>query len=338
MVAAAGDRIGLPHGGGGVETEELILYIRRFFRKWAPENGGGVDLLDDGAFLPYGDKYLVFTIDTYTVKPVFFPGGDIGVLAAAGTLNDLAVMGARPIGFMDTLLIEEGFPRKSLEKIIESMAGIVNEAGAALLGGDIKVMPRGGVDEIAVTGFGVGVADRLLRKDGARIGDLVIVTGPVGDHGAVVLAHQLGFETSLRSDARYIGPAIEAAMNAGEIHAAKDPTRGGLAMALNEIAEASGVTIIVWGDKVPVREETRGIADIAGVDPLALASEGQAVIVAKRGDAEKVLSALHAAGYTEAAVIGEVVEEKMFPVLLETGVGGLRILEKPSGEIVPRIC
>ncbi len=332
------DSIGLAHGGGGVETEELILRLRRFFRKWAPMSGHGVDLLDDGAFMRIGDAYLVFTIDTYTVNPLFFPGGDIGLLAAAGSFNDLAVMGARPLGFMDTLVIEEGFPREKLERIIGSMARVVNEAGAALLGGDIKVLPRGAVDGVIVTGFAVGHASRVLRKDAARPGNAVIVTGPIGMHGAVILAHQLGFETGLRSDAAYIGPAIEAAMRAGDVHAAKDPTRGGLAMALNEIAEASGVTIIVRERDIPVPEEVRSVADIAGVDPLTLASEGQAVIIVDEGDAEAVVDALHGAGYGDAAVIGRVVEKKMFPVLLETGVGGLRILEKPSGEIVPRIC
>ncbi len=333
--------VNLAMGGGGRETEE---FIERFIlplvklRKVGPV---GLDELEDGSTIPMGDgRQLVVSIDSYTVNPPFFPGGNIGKLAASGSMNDVAVMGAKPIAIMDAIVVEEGFPLKDLKEIIRSLVEEAQSMGVAVIGGDTKVMPKGSIDKIVISTVGLGIAEGpLLTMDRTKPGDKVIVTGPLGDHGAVILASQFGTEVEIKSDVRPIWPAVEALMKSlGEdLHTAKDPTRGGLAMALNEIAERAKVTIVLKEEEIPIRPQVKAYADMLGVEPLALASEGQAVFTVKGERAEEALEALRKAGFEEAKIIGEVREGEPL-VVVKTSVGGLRVLEKPTGELVPRIC
>ena len=222
------------------------------------------------------------------------------------------------------------------------MADVLNSMNVALLGGDTKVMPKGSIDKIVISTVGIGIAEGpLLTLDRARPGDKIIVTGPVGDHGAVILALQFGLQVkTLQSDVRPIWPAIKAVKEAigDSLRSAKDPTRGGLAMALNELAERSKTTVFLDESKVPINPQVKEYADMLGVEPLALASEGQAIMVVAPDKVEEALEALYNAGFKEAAEIGEVRKGRPGYVIARTPVGGLRLLEKPSGELVPRIC
>ncbi len=333
----------LAMGGGGKETEEFVQRFILPLFKYKSLGSVGLEDMEDGAAIPIGDnKYLVISIDDYTVNPPFFPGGDIGKLAASGSLNDVAVMGAEPKALFDGIVVEEGFKLSDLKKIISSMAEVLNSMGVALLGGDTKVMPKGSIDKIVISTVGVGIAEGpLLTLDRARPGDKIIITGPAGDHGAVILALQFGLQVkTLQSDVRPIWPAVKALKEAlgDDLRAAKDPTRGGLAMALNELAEKSKTTVYLDESKVPMRPQVKEYADMLGVEPLALASEGQAMFVVSPDRVEEALEVLRKAGFEEAAEIGEVKKGKPGYVIARTPVGGLRLLEKPSGELVPRIC
>ncbi len=333
----------LAMGAGGKETEEFVeRFILPLF-KLKSLGGVGLEDMEDGATIPIGDgKHIVISVDNYTVNPPFFPGGDIGKLAATGSTNDVAVMGAEPKALFDAIAVEEGFPLKDLKTIIKSMADVLNELNVALLGGDTKVMPKGSLDKITIATVGVGIAEEpLLTLDRARPGDKIIITGPVGEHGATILALQFNLKVeTLKSDVRSVWPAVKALREAlGEdLRAAKDPTRGGLAMALNELAERSKTTVFLDESKVPMRPQVREYAEMLGVEPLALASEGQAMFVVAPERAEEAVEVLRKAGFEEAAIIGEVRKGRPGYVISKTAVGGLRILEKPIGELVPRIC
>lgn len=337
------DAVRLSHGAGGVETAELLarLLSRVEDRLKSVEGGVGLDVLDDAAAIPIGDGYLVISVDSYTVNPPFFPGGDIGKLAASGSINDVLMMGGRPIALMDAVVVEEGFPLADLQRIVDSMVQVLREEGVALIGGDFKVMPRGQIDKVVVTTVGVGVAKRLI-VDRPRPGDKIVVSGYLGDHGAVILALQMGLETSLTSDVKPLTklmlPLLE---KYGEyIHAARDPTRGGLAMVLNDWAKAAGAVIVVDEVSIPVRPEVVAYANMLGIDPLALASEGAAVLAVDGDVADEVVSYMKKLGFIEAAVVGEVKKSEKYRgyVLLRTEIGGHRILEPPRGELVPRMC
>ncbi len=338
------DKITLAHGAGGYETSLLIheLFVKVFKLKNIGD-GIGLNELDDSATIPIGNgKSLAITVDSYTVKPVFFPGGDIGKLAASGTINDLAVIGAEPIAFMDSIVVEEGFPLKDLKKIINSYKSILDEYHIALLGGDFKVMPKDSLDQVIFTSIGIGLVDgKPLVDSNVEPGDVIVVTGPIGSHGAAILASQLGLEdVEVRSDCRPILPAIRIAKKLNAIKAAKDPTRGGIAMALNEFAQKSHVDIIVYEEKIPVKEEVKALAEMTGVDVYALASEGQALIVTSSDRANELVEALRRNGFREAEIIGEArrpIGHKP-RVYLKTLIGGTRVLEVPRGELVPRIC
>ncbi len=329
-------------GSGGKDTEEFVKRFILPLFNLKDLGGVGLEDMEDGATIPLGNgKHLVVSVDSYTVNPPFFPGGDIGKLAASGSLNDVAVMGAEPKALMDAVMVEEGFPLKDLKTILKSMADVANSLNVALIGGDTKVMPKGSLDKIVIATVGIGVAEEpLLTLDRARPGDKIIVTGPVGDHGATILALQFNLKVeTLKSDVRPIWNAVKALKPFGDaLRSAKDPTRGGLAMALNEIAERSGTSIVVFENEIPMRPEVRTYAEMLGVEPLALASEGQALFVVDPSIEEQALEALRKNGFEEARTIGEVRGGKKGYVVLKTRVGGLRILEKPIGELVPRIC
>ncbi len=338
------NKVTLAHGSGGYETSLLRheLFVKVFKMK-SVGNGIGLDELDDSATIPIGNgRSIAVTVDSYTVKPVFFPGGDIGKLAASGTINDLAVIGAEPIAFMDSIVVEEGFPLEDLRRIVNSYKSVLDEYNIALLGGDFKVMPKNSLDQIIVTSIGIGLVDgEPLVDSNVEPGDVIVVTGPIGGHGAAILASQLGLEDfEVKSDCRPILPAIRVAKELNAVKAAKDPTRGGIAMALNEFAQKSHVDIIVYEERIPVREEVRALAEMTGIDVYALASEGQALIVTDKDRADELVKALRRNGFHEAEVIGEARKPigRKPRVYLKTFVGGTRILEVPRGELVPRIC
>jgi len=334
-------RVTLAQGSGGKETAELVknLFLPRISLKRI-KDGIGLDELDDGATIPLDHRFtLVTSIDSYTVNPPFFPGGNIGKLAATGSVNDVAVMGGKPIAVLDSIVVEEGFPVNKLEIIVESMNSVLKKLGVALLGGDLKVMPRDTLDGIIITTVCLGLAEKIIRDSGLKPGDKLIVSGPIAEHGATILALQLGMDAStLRSDCAPVVDIVQTALRSGEVHAAKDPTRGGLAMALNEMAEKSGVGIIVDEEAIPVREDVRAFCEMLGVDPLTLACEGRVVIGVSEDTCGAVLEALRENGFPEACIIGEAVEKEPGLVLLKTSVGGHRILEPPIGETLPRIC
>ncbi|OYT62685.1 MAG: hydrogenase expression/formation protein HypE [Thermofilum sp. ex4484_15] len=330
----------LAHGSGGVETLRLVeeLIAPRF--KYKDYKGGiGLRELDDGATIPLNGFNLVISTDSYTVEPIFFPGGDIGKLAVTGSINDVVVMGAKPIVILDSIVVEEGFPLSYLRRILDSMAEVANREGVALVGGDFKVMPRGKVDRIIISTTCVGLVKRLITDAGLKVGDKLVISGTIAEHGAAILAAQMGMEVKggLLSDCAPLTKLMEIALEVGGVTAAKDLTRGGLASALNEMARKSGVTVRIKEELIPIRNAVRRYSEMLGVDPLILASEGRALLGVEAKKAEELVRELRMRGFKDATVIGEVVG-KGGKVLLETSVGGLRPLEPPSGEIVPRIC
>jgi len=341
-------RVTLAHGSGGVETEEIV---NKLILSKVPSslrsamNGVGLNELDDGASLVINDLHVVISSDSYTVNPPVFPGGNIGTLAAAGTINDVLMMGAKPVALMDSIVVAEGFEIGLLSEILESMMSVLKENKVALIGGDFKTMPKDDLNSIVISTVGIGVAKKPIVDSSLKPGDKIIVSGYVGDHGATILALQQGIELSeskLKSDVKPLTdlmiPLLE---EYGEhIHAARDPTRGGLAMLLNDWAASSGTVIVIEEDKIPVREEVLAYSEMLGIDPLSLASEGVAVLGVARDVAEDVLNFIKEKGFREASIIGEVKAGKRYSgiVLYKSSIGGTRILEPPRGEIVPRIC
>jgi hydrogenase expression/formation protein HypE len=336
-------RIGLRHGAGGPAMRELVRSV--FARNAAPldEDALGLAALDDGAALRVGDRWLVYTTDSHVVKPIFFPGGDIGRLAVSGTVNDLAVMGATaPLGLTCAVVLEEGFERDSLLRIQTSIEVACAEAGTAIQTGDTKVMGRGELDGVVITTTGFGFAERLLRDDGLRPGDDIVVTGTIGDHGFAVLVERndLRIEGDLRSDVAPLNGLLAAALSAsGEgVVAMKDPTRGGVAGALHEMAEKSGVGVILDEASLPVRAPVRAVSELVGIDVLHVANEGKALLGVRPQETKRVIEALraHPLG-REAQRIGSCSEERPGRVLLDTGFGH-RLVAEPDGELLPRIC
>ena len=337
--------ITLAHGGGGREGLELIrkMIVPAFSLKRVM-GGIGLEELEDGASIPLkSGGHLVISMDSYTVKPIFFSGGDIGKLAAAGSINDVAVMGAEPLALLDGIVAEEGFSLDDLERIISSMELVLAQEGVALIGGDFKVVPRRELDGLVVSTVAVGIAqtENLLRMDSIRPGDRILVSGTIGEHGAAILAAQEGLglkDADIRSDVAPITKEMRAALSIGGVRAAKDPTRGGLAMSLNDFAESSGLSIFVEEELIPIRDGVRRYSEMLGIDVLSLASEGRAVMAVDPAKAGDVLSAIRDSGCEEASMIGEAREGRPGFVILRTLAGGLRLLERPSGELVPRIC
>jgi len=335
------------HGAGG---EMMAEFLRsRILPRFAGANGPGIGSiglsdLDDGATIALPVERtgeLVVTTDSHVVHPIFFPGGDIGTLAAAGTLNDLAVMGARPLAVTLALIVEEGFPLADLDRILASFAKSLDEAAAALICGDTKVMGAGELDGIVINTTGLGVADPAISDATLLLGDRILVSGSIGDHGMALLAAREEFclDAPLKSDVAVIWPMLAPAIADGGIHAMKDPTRGGLAAALNEMAQKSGATIEIEETAIPVRAEVQGLSDLLGISPYDVANEGKAVIVASPERAAAILAGLcdHPLG-RDAAIIGTVTDEYPGRVILATEVGSRRFLDMPLGDPIPRIC
>ncbi|RLI31686.1 hydrogenase expression/formation protein HypE [Candidatus Bathyarchaeota archaeon] len=306
-------------------------------------DGVSLDAMDDGASIKLGKSELVLTIDGHTVDPLFFPGGDIGRLAISGTVNDLAVMGARPVAILDAIIVEEGFPIKDLKRIIRSMDETAKEANVAIISGDFKCMPRGHVDGMVIATCGVGIVEygKPILDSGAKPGDRIIVTGTVGDHGVALLATRegLGFEAELKSDVAPVWETVQAMLSVGGVHAMKDPTRGGLASALNEIARKSGVSIWLEESQIPVRDSVRAASEMLGIDPLEVTCEGRVVAAVDADVAAEVVEAARRTKYgRDACIIGTVRGERPGYVFMRTLVGGTRIVQMPVGEPIPRVC
>ena len=288
-------KIGMSHGAGGEVMGNLISQtILNNLSKKSVEGGYGLDALDDGATIPLGDYEIVVTTDGHTVNPLFFPGGDIGRISAAGTINDVSVMGAKPLAISNAMILQEGFPIEDLDRIIKSLSDTCEEA------------------------------------------DVAVITG---DHGMSLMSFRegFGFETELKSDVAPMWGIISKALEVGGVTAMKDPTRGGLANCINEMARKSGVGIMLKDEAIPVKEAVRAASDMLGIDPYEVANEGKVLMGVKAEKAEEVLAAIKTDKYgKDAAIIGEVIDDDK--VLIETGIGGVRILETPIADPVPRVC
>ena len=337
------ERVTLKHGAGGRAMRMLIEETLAAGFLDESCDAIGLSAMDDGAALRVGDRWLVVTTDSHVIQPIFFPGGDIGRLAVAGTVNDLAVMGATDVlGLTSAVVIEEGFLRADLERIQQSMRETCREAQASIVTGDTKVMGRGELDGMVINTTGIAFAESVVPDAGLSPGDRIILTGPIGDHGIALMAARrgLGLEGDLRSDVSPINDLIRAAMSAadGEITSMKDPTRGGLASSLTEMAEKSEVGIVIDEVAVPITAVVRSAAEMLGLDPFHIANEGKAVIGVKPGAADVVLNALkaHPKG-RESAIIGTCTEEHAGRLILDTGFGR-RLVTEPEGEPLPRIC
>ncbi|MDK2916628.1 MAG: hydrogenase expression/formation protein HypE [Euryarchaeota archaeon] len=330
-------KVNLMHGAGGEVMGELLRVITNL--KHNNAGGIGLESLDDGAVIPLNGQNIVFTTDNHVISPIFFPGGDIGRIAVCGTINDLAMMGGRPIALSCGMVIPEGFEVADLERIVASMDAALGECGASLVTGDTKVLERSALDTIVVNTAGIGVAERVVRDNGLRPGDKILVSGTIGDHGIAIMAHREGFDFGgqIKSDVAPLWPLIEKALAAGEIHAMKDPTRGGFANAINEMARKSGVGVVIEEEDLPIRASVRSAAGMLGIDPLEVANEGKVVMGVAPNDAEAVLAAIRSHPYgRDAAIVGEVVEGSN--VVMRTAIGGERFIEPPVGDPVPRVC
>ena len=335
-----GDAVLLGHGSGGRLTAELIRDL--FVPLFAGSDGSELSRLGDAAVVEVNGTRLAFTTDGFVVTPKFFPGSDIGALAVNGTVNDLAMMGATPLYLSAALILEEGLPMDELGAIVASMAEACRRADVALVTGDTKVVERGSADGLFVTTTGIGVVPDGVEvgPERARPGDVVIVTGPVGSHGVAVMSQRAGieFEAELTSDTAPLTGLVRAMLAAGEVRCLRDATRGGLASVLNELAEASQVSITVVEGDVPVLPPVRAACEMLGLDPLYVANEGVAVAVVAPKAAEAALAAARSDPLgTHASVVGEV---GVGPsrVRLRTGLGVTRPLLMLAGDQLPRIC
>ncbi len=335
------ERVTLAHGGGGKAMRDLIEDV--FTAVFQPPGMEDQARLMTEALQEPGAR-LAFTTDSFVVTPLEFPGGDIGKIAVCGTVNDLAVGGAEPLWLSASFIIEEGLEIATLRRIVASMAREADAVGARIVTGDTKVVDRGSADGVFVTTSGVGVIppNRDLIAEAIRPGDVAIVNGVLGDHGAAILAARgdLALSTDIASDCQSLSDLIEAALAAAPgIRAARDATRGGLASALNEMAEAAGVTIEIDEDQLPLRDEVKGMCEILGLDPLYLANEGTLVLFVPADQADAAVTAMRKTGAGRGTVsIGRAVSRGAMPVVMKTSFGGSRIVDMLVGEQLPRIC
>jgi hydrogenase expression/formation protein HypE len=332
------DKIIMAHGSGGKLAHELIE--KTFLEALS---NPVLARLDDSAVFDFKGR-LAFTTDSYVVKPIFFPGGDIGRLAVCGTINDLAMSGAVPLYLSLAFIIEEGLPREDLMRILVSIQATSREAGVQIVTGDTKVVDRGSADKLFINTAGVGLVPEGVNVSGsnARPGDKVILSGTIGDHGIAVLSQRegLSFSTALQSDCAPLNGLVAEMIEASSrIHAMRDPTRGGLATTLNELAAQSKVGIRIEEEKIPVRDEVRGACEMLGLDPLYVANEGKLVAVVAPDDAEVVLERMQRNIYgKEASIIGEVRQDHPGRVVMKTRIGASRIVDMLVGDPLPRIC
>ena len=333
------DLILLGHGSGGTLSHQLLeeLIIPKL-------SGVPVAGQNDAALISIGGVRLAFSTDSYVVDPIFFPGGNIGDLAVNGTVNDLAMMGARPLCLSVAFILEEGFKKSELSLILDSMRNAADAAGVAMVTGDTKVVPRGKGDRIFINTSGIGALEHPYQIDGAaaRVGDKVIVSGTIGDHGIAVLSAREGLEidSGIKSDSAPLNGVVRELLALGEgLHVLRDPTRGGVATTLKEIAVQSGVTILLREETIPVSPGVKGVCSILGLDPLYVANEGKLLALVAPGLADAALEMMrrHPLG-KDAAIIGAVTGSSDGRVQMETSVGGVRSVEMLAGEQLPRIC
>jgi len=334
-------KISMSHGAGGEVMQGLIsnIILKNLNNKQV--NGGvGLDSLDDGATIPMGDYEIVVSTDSHTVNPIFFPGGDIGKISIVGTVNDVSMMGAKPLAITNAMVVSEGFSGDDFERIIKSMDEVCREVGVSIVTGDTKVMENDKLDSIIISTTGIGIAKRgqITRDSNLEVGNKIILTGSVGDHGISLMSYRegFGFETDLKSDVAPVWSMVEAALEVGGVNAMKDPTRGGIANALNELAEKSGVGMRLDEEKIPIKKEVHAASEMLGIDPYEVANEGKVIMGVEADKAEEILQAVRKTKYgKDAQIIGEVTNDKH--VILETALGGKRILEAPIADPVPRV-
>ncbi len=347
------NRITLAHGAGGSMMQDLI---KKYILKYLGGSGTEVPLeaLDDSSVI----NDIVLTTDSHTVKPIFFPGGDIGKLAVSGTVNDIAMMGAEPMALTSGIVFEEGFRIEIFERIIKSMQSTCQEAGVFITTGDIKVVEKGALDELFINTSGIGRRNEALEKNLAEIkkyrninfrwlldsnlkaGDKIIISGTIGDHGVAILSSRegYGFKSQIISDVTPLNKIVMKLLMVGGILKMKDPTRGGLSNTLNEWSERSKVGISIYEENIPIKKGVRSACEMLGIDPLEIANEGKIVIAALPGKVDEVLNELRKSKEgKEAQIIGEITN-KFNQVVLETKVGGKRIITPPLGDPIPRIC
>lgn len=331
----------LGHGSGGRLSHDLIksIFVKHFDNDLLRQQG-------DSAILETDNKHLAFTTDSYVVDPVFFPGGNIGKLAVCGTVNDLTVSGARPRYLSAAFIIEEGFPVNDLEEIVISMASEARKAGVSIVTGDTKVVNKGQCDKVFINTAGIGTLDSKYAhiSSGADIkpGDKIIVNGSIADHGMAIMAvRNFGnFKTDIQSDCASLNKMIEAVLETGaHIKFMRDATRGGIATVLCELAENKSHGLLIQESKVAVKENVRGMCELLGFDPFYVANEGKIIMVVASEDAEKVLELIKKNEFgTEASIIGDITSENAGKAVLQTYVGGKRIIDMLAGEQLPRIC
>ena len=331
------DIIRLDHGSGGRLSNELVQKIVNIF------TNNIINKMDDSALLKLNGK-IAYTTDSFVVDPIFFPGGDIGRLSIFGTVNDLAMAGAEPLYLTLSLIIEEGLPYSTLNKVLFSIKRCIKDSDIKIVAGDTKVVERGGVDKLFINTAGIGIVKyrKEISSSKARRGDKIILSGYIGDHGIAVLGarEKFGFKASVKSDSAPLNSLVRDMLSASdEIHVLRDPTRGGLATVLNEIVHRSKKGISIEEDKIPVRKEVRGVSEILGLDPLYIANEGKLVAFVRASDANKVLRVMKQHRYGKnAQIIGDVINEYPGKVFLKTAFGGTRIVDRLVGEPLPRIC
>ena len=332
-------RIDMTHGSGGKAMAQLVeeMFLAAFDNEWLRQ-------MNDQAAFAVQQGSMVMATDAHVVSPIFFPGGDIGSLSVHGTINDVAMSGAIPLYLSASFIIEEGFPLADLQRIVNSMAGAAKEAGVPIVTGDTKVVEQGKADGVFITTTGVGrVPDGLrISGDRARPGDRIIVSGTIGDHGIAILSKRenLTFETAILSDTAALHGLVAAMVaRVPDIHCLRDPTRGGLATTLNELASQSGVGMKIRENAIPVRTEVAAACELLGIDPLYVANEGKLVAICAASDADALLAAMreHPLG-KNAAIIGEIHEDEHSFVQMETAFGGMRMVDWLAGELLPRIC
>jgi hydrogenase expression/formation protein HypE len=329
----------LAHGGGGKLTQQLI---HKMFR--ASFGNPHLDPLHDGATLGLDGARLAFTTDSYVVNPLFFPGGNIGSLAVHGTVNDLSMCGARPLYLSAGFIMEEGLPMDDLWRIVLAMQEAAAESGVTIVTGDTKVVDKGKGDGLFINTAGIGSLepDISIQPGQARPGDAILLNGPIADHGIAIMSVREGleFETTVESDSAPLNGLVgEMLMACKTIRVLRDPTRGGIASALNEIADQSEVGMELREDRIPLREEVKGACELLGLDPLYVANEGKVLAIVPAGEADRVLEAMkkHPLG-KDATVIGEVTADRPGVVTMKSTIGGTRVVDMLSGEQLPRIC
>ncbi|MDQ6887830.1 MAG: hydrogenase expression/formation protein HypE [Gemmatimonadota bacterium] len=333
-------QIEMAHGAGGKATRRLIEGLI------APLLGGPLlDSLGDAAHLELGGAGVAVTADSFVVRPLRFPGGSIGDLAVNGTVNDLAVSGAKPVALLVTLILEAGLSTEALEIELRAIAAAARRAGVTVVGGDTKVVEHGKADGMYITTAGIGIADRRVRCSPAAVrpGDRILLSGPIGDHGITILLArgEIDLEADLCSDTRSVFPMVERLIDrvGGSVRWMRDPTRGGVASALNELAADTRLGIVVAEDRIPVRDEVRGACELLGLEPMHIANEGQFLAVVAPEDADAALDAVRAVpGGEGAVIIGEVREHPARTVLAASAYGSSRVVDMLVGDPLPRIC